>query len=50
MRRKQKVPEKNYLEDIFNSDDYESPEEKAVRSAEHLPNKKLFKDGKEDKI
>lgn len=37
MRRKQTNEDKNYLDIIFDNNDYESPEEKAIRSVETLP-------------
>ncbi len=41
MRRNQLVQEINYLDVIFNDNDYESPEEKAIRGVEQLPDRSL---------
>lgn len=41
MQKRQKIVEKNYLEVIFDDNDYESPEEKAIQSIEQLPNDNL---------
>ena len=40
--------EKNYLEQIFDNEDYESPEEKAIKSVEQVPDKILFEKESED--
>ena len=42
MRRRQAYIERNYLECIFDNHDYESPEEKAIRSAESIPSTELM--------
>lgn len=37
MGQSKQKDEKNYLDIIFNNEDYESPEEKAIRRIERLP-------------
>ncbi len=41
MRKNQLVQEANYLDVIFNDNDCESPEEKAIRGVEQLPDRSL---------
>lgn len=44
MRRKTMIQERNYLDLIFDNNDYEAPEEKAIRSVQKLPDKLLLDD------
>jgi len=44
MRRKTRIQEKHYLDQIFNNNDYESPEEKAIQKIEKLPKQLLIDD------